>query len=719
MNIFHYFQRKMFVKIHLLLFSLLLFSLTTYSQADSITIENKAVARMFYFSKDTSKFYTKAFVNKGSGQNYVYPKKTVEFTIYINDSLINGLNCGYINHSIKDSSDTRTLTVTLKTPLANVYIQLLYELYADLPLVRKQLKVINKSTADLALTNLDVENLDFQVVDKYLNEVYFNYGSNLTRIPYKGDYNDAAIMLYNLPAAEGAIFGNEAPGALKNTEIYASIHGRIQIGMRHINETFPFKTWVKPGATFSSPKTFIYVFNSPKWQDGFEGAYKDFVRKYLGVSLYAKKHNPLFLYNTWRPFEDAINEKIIKDCADKVSATGTDLFIIDAGWYKYSGDFIPDSSKFPNGIKAVCDYIRSKGMQVGIWFTVAGVNAKSNIAQQHPEWLIKDKKGNTANLHNLAIYKDGTDWGDALSTMSLGTPYYDYIKDCIGGYIKQLGVTYVKLDLSILASAYVHQPDLTGDYETNSSKLYRDHASSYWTIYERCLQLMDDLHKAFPGILIDCTFETWGRYNIADYALLQHADYDWVANLEFSRPIGAISVRQMSYDRSRVIPNSTLLIGSQYINYPNYKYTYFSLASGALVMLGDPRALTLEQQRFYDKWNNYLKQMEAKYQYSQFYELYDIFDRPTDNNWDGCYRINTEKQGGLMFFYRNNSPDRQRTFKIPCLQPQGRYKIYSFETGRTLGTFTGKALMEEGITVTIPSTYTARVLTIEMQNGGD
>jgi len=68
-----------------------------------------------------------------------------------------------------------------------------------------------------------------------------------------------------------------------------------------------------------------------------------------------------------------------------------------------------------------------------------------------------------------------------------------------------------------------------------------------------------------------------------------------------------------------------------------------------------------------------------------------------------------------MFFYRNNSSDRQRTFKIPCLKPQNRYKIYSFETGKMLGTFTGKKLMEEGITVTIPSIYTAQVLTIEKE----
>lgn len=689
-------------------------SLVAWSQLDSVTIENKTVSRKFYFSSDTGKFYTKEFINRSVHQNYANPK-TEEFNITINDSLISGLNCWYVNHHIKDSGDTKTLTVTLKTRLANVYIQLIYEIYADLPLVRKQLKVINQGADNLALTNLDVESMDFQVVDKYLNEVYFNYGSNMTRLPYKGDYNDAAVMLYNLAAGQGAIFGNEAPGVLKNTEIYATVHGRVRIGMRHIKETFPFKAWVAPGEIFSSPKTFIYVFTSPKWQDGFEGGYKEFLRKYLGACLLEKKRTPLFLYDTWRPFEDAIDEKLLKTCADRLSATGADLFIIDAGWYKYSGDFIPDSSRFPNGIKAVCDYIRSKGMQVGIWFTLAGVNAKSKIALQHPDWLIRDRKDKPTNLHSMAVYKDGPQWGDALTTMSLGSPYYDYIKNCISGYIKELGVTYVKLDLSILTSAYVYQPGLTGDYGADSPKLYRDHASSYWAIYQRCMQLMDSLHKAFPGILIDCTFETWGRNNVVDYALLEHADYDWVSNFEFARPIGPISVRQMTYDRARAIPNSTLLIGSQYIDYVNYKYTYFSLAEGALVMLGDPRKLTPEQQAFYKKWNSYLKLMEAKYRYSQYFQLYDIFDRPTDNNWDGCYRINTEKQGGLMFFYRNNSSDERRTFKIPCLQPRSRYKIYSFGTGQTIGSFTGKTLMEKGITVTIPSLYTAQVLTIEKE----
>jgi len=702
------------VKIRLPFVVVAMLPLIAYSQTDSITLGNNAVARQFVFSKDTAGFVTKAFINKSSGQNYVNPA-TEEFSIRINGRLVNGLNCRYLRQSLVDSAGVRTLTVLLQTPLQGVLVRLEYAVYAEIPLIRKRVSVINKGAGEVSLTDLDVENLRFQVVDKYQNEVHFNYGSNLTRIPYKGDYNDAAVMLFNFAAGQGAIFGNEAPGVLKNTEIYTNIHGCIQVGMRHINETFPFKTRLGPGEIFSSPRTFIYVFKSPVWQDGFEGAYKDFVRDYLGVSLFSKSNAPLFLYDTWEPFEDSLDERLIRDCADRLSATGTDLFIIDAGWYKYSGDFVVDSLKFPGGMKEVCDHIRSKGMQVGIWFTLAGVNEQSVVAQRHPDWLVKDRSGAAANLHSMAASKAGTGWGAALKAMSLGSPYYDHIKDVIGRYIKQLGVTYVKLDLSMVLSAYVHQPDLTGDYDRGGAKMYRDHASSYWTIYERCMQLMDDLHKEFPRVLIDCTFESWGRYNVADYALAEHADYEWVANLEFDPPVGPIAIRQMNYDRSRVIPGATLLIGNQAIDMDSayFKYAYFSLASASLVTVGDPRKLTVEQAAFYHKWNNYLKEMEAKYGYSRYYELYDVFDRPTFSNWDGCYRINTGKQGGLMFFYRNNSPDERRTFRVPCLRADQRYRIYSFERDETLGTFSGKTLIEKGITVTIPSIYTAEVLTIE------
>ena len=77
------------------------------------------------------------------------------------------------------------------------------------------------------------------------------------------------------------------------------------------------------------------------------------------------------------------------------------------------------------------------------------------------------------------------------------------------------------------------------------------------------MKLNDDLHVQFPDLLIDCTFETWGKYNTIDYALIQHADYYWITNFEDNVPLGPISIRQMCRERSMNVPAITMLIGNQ------------------------------------------------------------------------------------------------------------------------------------------------------------
>lgn len=104
-----------------------------------------------------------------------------------------------------------------------------------------------------------------------------------------------------------------------------------------------------------------------------------------------------------------------------------------------------------------------------------------------------------------------------------------------------------------------------GDYGGFEHKTYHDRASSYFGIYEKTMQFFDELHQAFPELLIDCTYEVWGEYYINDFALLEHADYDWLTNYEADPPEGPVSIRQMAYDRARVIPAATNLIGNQQI----------------------------------------------------------------------------------------------------------------------------------------------------------
>jgi alpha-galactosidase len=172
----------------------------------------------------------------------------------------------------------------------------------------------------------------------------------------------------------------------------------------------------------------------------------------------------------------------------------------------------------------------------------------------------------------------------------------------------------------------------------------------------------------------------------------------------------------MSYDRSRVIPAAANLIGNQLIDTEYSKYTFLSLASGKPILVGDARNFPDDLKTWYAKWISWFRMMDKKYQFTRFTQVSDVFPRPNLSNWDGCYKFNREKQGGVLFFYRNGSLEATRTFHMPLADPEIIYQLYFPEDERIIGKVTGKELLEKGITVTIPNQYEAKVLGIERVN---
>jgi alpha-galactosidase len=675
---------------------------------DTITLKNRFLERKFVSGSGV--FYTSSFKNLSSGNDYAR-KGSEEFFFTLDQKDVSGAGdnaaFGFVKKELGKTSDgIQKLTVFLKgraeAKTENIELSLIYELYDELPVVRKQLCITNHSLKPIAITNLDVERLNLEPIIQQQTDIYSNYGSHLDWRPYKGTHHDAALMVYHTYAKEGFILGNEAPSVLKRTEVYTH-NNSISIGMGKIDDHYPFKKWIEPGETFKSPKAFICMVKENKWEDAFEGYFAQFIRTRLGVKLFEHKEVPFAFYNTWRPFGSRINDKLVRDLADGLEGTGIDLLIMDDGWQGSFGDWEPDSLKFPDGLKPVCDYITRKGMKPGLWISLANVSEKSKVYHEHPEWAVLDKNGKPAYLH------DGT---KGRITMSLGSGYYDYILKKTKGLIKENNLAYLKIDLAIINSAYILDYERKGDYGTEA-KVYKDRASSYYAIYERTLKLMDELHSAFPDLLIDCTYEVWGEYYINDFALIEHADYDWLTNYNDAPPVGPINIRQMSYDRTRVIPAATNLIGNQLINTDMSKYTFLSLASAKPILVGDARNFPVELKKWYANWIDWFKMMDKKYQFTHFTQVSDIFPRANLSNWDGCYKFNKEKQGGVLFFYRNGSLETTRTFQMPLADPELTYKLYSLEDKKTIGKFSGKELLEQGITITIPGKYEARVLGIE------
>jgi alpha-galactosidase len=85
-------------------------------------------------------------------------------------------------------------------------------------------------------------------------------------------------------------------------------------------------------------------------------------------------------WNSWNKYAcEHVNEKVIREAADALVSTGMrtagyQYLVIDDCWQvarDSAGNIIADPVKFPSGIKALADYVHSKGLKFGI-YTCAG-----------------------------------------------------------------------------------------------------------------------------------------------------------------------------------------------------------------------------------------------------------------------------------------------------------------------------------------------------------
>ena len=81
-------------------------------------------------------------------------------------------------------------------------------------------------------------------------------------------------------------------------------------------------------------------------------------------------------WNSWNPFGKNVSEQVIRETADAFVSTGLKdvgyiYIVIDDFWHgerdSVTGLLYPDQERFPSGMKALADYIHSKGLKFGIY----------------------------------------------------------------------------------------------------------------------------------------------------------------------------------------------------------------------------------------------------------------------------------------------------------------------------------------------------------------
>jgi len=117
--------------------------------------------------------------------------------------------------------------------------------------------------------------------------------------------------------------------------------------------------------------------------------YADRVGLYHGVTRPVERAPSVFCsfyvygeYYSERWFEE--------DTADLASRpVPFDLFLIDGGWERARGDWEPRQDWWPGGIKAVAERIVALGYQPAIWTAPFVAGKESQLAKDHPEWLLE------------------------------------------------------------------------------------------------------------------------------------------------------------------------------------------------------------------------------------------------------------------------------------------------------------------------------------------
>ena len=99
-------------------------------------------------------------------------------------------------------------------------------------------------------------------------------------------------------------------------------------------------------------------------------------------------------WNSWNKFQCNVSEDLIKSVADSIATNGMkdagyEYVVIDDCWQvdrDENGNIVADAKYFPSGIKALADYVHSKGLKFGIYSDAGTKTCAGRPASQGHEY---------------------------------------------------------------------------------------------------------------------------------------------------------------------------------------------------------------------------------------------------------------------------------------------------------------------------------------------
>lgn len=232
------------------------------------------------------------------------------------------------------------------------------------------------------------------------------------------------------------------------------------------------------------------------------------------------------LLNSWEGIYFDITEERILAMMDDIAAFGGELFVMDDGWFgsKYQrnsdnaalGDWVVDTRKLPNGLKALTDAAKERHIKFGIWIEPEATNTLSELYEQHPDWVLQERN------RELKLGRGGTQLVLDMTNPKVQDFVFNIVDDLL---TKHPEISYIKWDANAsiqnCGSPYLDQ------IAKRSNSAYSLTSNLYVDYHLGLVKTLERIRAKYPNVVIQNCASGGGR---ANYGLMPYFDEFWVSD---------------------------------------------------------------------------------------------------------------------------------------------------------------------------------------------
>lgn len=457
----------------------------------------------------------------------------------------------YVTHKTEKVSDgVQLTTIQLKDPLYQTEVQLFYKVYQQQNVFEQWTHIKNSGKQAILLKKYASANLYFRNDKFYLTQYHGSWAEEMqpetheltTGMKVLDSKLGARANLYAPPTFMLSFDGKatEDNGKVLLANLAWSGNYRFDFEKDRYNNlrliaganAHAAEYQLKAQQTLETPH-FIYVYS----EKGIGQASRNMHRWARKYRLYDGEGKRLTLLNNWEATYFDFDEKKLVGLFDGAKELGVDLFLLDDGWFanKYPrnhdraglGDWQENKKKLPNGLGYLVKEATKKGIKFGIWIEPEMVNPKSELYENHRDWVIRQPNRQEFYYRNQLV-------------LDLSNPE---VQDHVFGvfdniFTKNPDIAYVKWDAnSIIYNAY--SPYLN-QQKRPQSHLYMDYVNGLYKVLQR-------VRAKYPKVPIMLCSGGGGR---VDYGALQYFTEFWLS--DNTAPVDRVF---MQWDYSHYYPS--------------------------------------------------------------------------------------------------------------------------------------------------------------------